>query len=125
MFTILTNLIKQLIYKISKSLNGDSNEVSTSRLQSYIVLVPIISMSLIFTLIEIWSFLHAINAGTSYRLSNEIMVIYGMLLSHHLGLLFSRNKPISPDDGQSNIDNTNSNITQIENSVTKTVTKTS
>lgn len=47
---------------------------------------------MVFLIIEIWSFIHAIYTGKEYVLSNEIIVVYGMLLSHHLAILFSRTK---------------------------------
>jgi hypothetical protein len=34
----------------------------------------------------------------TYTLSNEILIIFGALLTHHLGLLFNKRKEYSPDD---------------------------
>ena len=84
--------ISGLFIKITKSLNINDTTVSTTRLQSYLILLPILIMVFVFLFIEIWSFFHAINADKPYVLSNEIIVVFGMLLSHHLGILFSRNK---------------------------------
>jgi hypothetical protein len=41
--------------------------------------------------------------NTPYHLSNEIIIIFGMLLAHHLSILFSRNKPTSITDVKSSI----------------------
>ena len=84
--------INGLFTKITKSIDSTDPTVSTSRLQSYLILLPIIIMVVVFLVIELWSFIHALSTGKPYVLSNEIIVVFGMLLSHHLGILFSRNK---------------------------------
>lgn len=84
--------MKRLLDLINKSLNGNSNDVSTSRLQSYLIVIPILLMIVVFLGIEIWAFAHSIHAGIPYKLSNEIIVVFYGTLSHHLAILFSRNK---------------------------------
>lgn len=84
--------MKRLLDLIKTSLNGNSNDVSTARLQSYLIVLPILLMIIAFLFIEIWSFGHSIKTGKEYHLSNEIIIIFGMNLSHHLAILFSRNK---------------------------------
>jgi hypothetical protein len=84
--------MKQFFHIIRESLNGNTNDPSTIRIQSYLVLAPILLCVLIFLIIEIWSFIHAIKHGNAYRLSNEIIVVFGMTLSHHLAVLFQRTK---------------------------------
>jgi len=86
----------KILSKISFSvLENDPH--STHRIQSYIVLIPILCMCTIFSAIEIWAFLHTINCGEDYHISNEIILIFGMILSHHLAVLFSRKKSQSID----------------------------
>lgn len=84
--------MKKFFQIIRQSLNGSTNDPSTVRIQSYLILLPILLTMLTFLIIEVWSFIHAIKLGTDYRLSNEIIVVFGMVLSHHLAVLFQRNK---------------------------------
>lgn len=88
----MLQVFKNLQKLILPSLNGDTNEVSVVRLQSYFILLPILIMVGTFLGIEIQSFAYAIYHAKTYVLSNEIIIVFGMLLSHHLALLFSRNK---------------------------------
>jgi len=84
-------LLLKFFDKIGLSIK-EGNQHSSVRVQSYIILIPILIMSLIFTGFEITTFALAIYKGTIYKISSEIIVIYGMLLSHHLAVLFSRKK---------------------------------
>ncbi len=81
--------INKILNKISLSVLSD-NKNSSSRIQSYILLAPILAMTLIFIIIEVWQFIHCINIGKDYYISSEIIIIFGMILSHHLALVFSR-----------------------------------
>lgn len=83
--------IQKILTKITDSVT-QGNPTSSVRVQSYIILLPILVMVVVFLVIEMWSFVHAIKNGLPYRLSNEIIVVFGMILSHHVGLLFSRSK---------------------------------
>ena len=113
--------MKKLFNLIKLSLNGDSNEVSTARLQSYLIILPILVFLLVFLIIEVWSFGHSINTGKDYHISNEIILIFGMLLAHHLSILFSRSKPTSIADIKGTIkESTESTNTTTTESVTKT-----
>ena len=85
-------LFKSIFSTIYKSVDGSSNTVSSVRVQSYLLLLPILLMSFCFIGIEVWSFLHSKKTGGIYHISNEIIVVFGMVLSHHLALLFNRNK---------------------------------
>jgi uncharacterized membrane protein YwaF len=97
--------MKNLFNLIKLSLNGQNHDVSAARLQSYLIILPILLLVITFLLIEIWSFMHSIQTlpNTPYHLSNEIIIIFGMLLAHHLSILFSRNKPTSITDVKSSI----------------------
>lgn len=94
----MRNLIFKLLQFIKKSLNGYSEEFSSTRLQSYIILFPILAMILVVISIEIFSFGHAIWFDKPYVLSNEFIITFGMILSHHLAILFSRKKSQSIDE---------------------------
>lgn len=91
-------MIKNLLILIKKSLNGYSDETSSARLQSYIVLLPILLMILVVMSIEIFQFGHSIYIDKPYVLSNEFIITFGMILSHHLAILFSRKKSQSLDE---------------------------
>ena len=88
----MKTIINKILMKIAESVDTQGNTISSVRLQSYIILFPILLMVLVFLIIEIWSFIHAIKHGTEYKLSSEIIIVFGMMLSHHLAILFSRSK---------------------------------
>ena|ERR1035437_8230885 len=88
----MKNLFNRFLTKISLSLNGHTHEVSTPRLQSYLVLIAILMMMIGALVIEMWSFINAIYHTETYKMSNEFIVVFGMALGHHLSILFSRNK---------------------------------
>lgn len=88
----MKTIVNSILLKIAESVDGTSNKVSSSRVQSYIILFPILLMVLVFLIIEIWAFGHAIKNGIDYKLSSEIIIVFGMMLSHHLAILFSRTK---------------------------------
>lgn len=88
----MNQLITRIFAVIRKSLDGNSNEVSTARTQSYLVLVPILMMVFVVLGIEISSFIYALHLAKTYIISNEFIIVFGMVLSHHLAILFSRNK---------------------------------
>lgn len=96
--------------KIAMSVDTQGNAISSVRLQSYIILFPILLMVLVFLIIEIWSFIHAIRHGDEYQLSSEIIIVFGMMLGHHLSILFSRTK--------------NPSIAEIKGSITESSTTT-
>lgn len=87
--------MKEFLNKLLKygkmSLTSD-NSVSSTRLQSYVVLLLVVLFALGTLLIECWSFYHAIHLNTPYHISNEFIGIFGMMLAHHLSILFSRTK---------------------------------
>ena len=86
-----SKIISKILNKIALSLLP-SSKISTNRIQSYILLLPILCMSVIFTGIEVYQFFHCINSDKDYYLSAEIIIVFGMILSHHLAILFSRSK---------------------------------
>lgn len=88
----MKTIVNSILLKIAESVDGTSNKVSSSRVQSYIILFPILLMVLVFLIIEIWAFGHAIKNGIDYKLSSEIIIVFGMMLGHHLSILFSRTK---------------------------------
>jgi len=88
----MKTIVNSILLKIAESVDGTSNKVSSSRVQSYIILFPILLMVLVFLIIEIWAFGHAIKHGIDYKLSSEIIIVFGMMLGHHLSILFSRTK---------------------------------
>lgn len=110
------NLINKILSKISLSVLA-TNKNSTPRIQSYIILIPILIMSLVFLFIEVWDFAYIMYAGDgNYKISTEIIVIFGMLLSHHLALIFSRknSQSISEITGINNVNESINNEEIIE-----------
>ncbi len=93
----MINVLKKIVDLINSSVDSGTS-VSSVRVQSYLIIPMIILFVLTFITIEIWSFAHGINTGKEYHISNEIIVIFGMMLSHHLAILFSRSKSQSRKD---------------------------
>lgn len=87
----MKQFFKVLFDKINLSILSNNN-TSSSRLQGYLVLVPILVMCYTFLGIEITSFIIAMVHGKTYVLSSEIVIVFGMMLSHHLALVFSKRK---------------------------------
>lgn len=71
-----------------------NNTHSTHRIQSYILMIPILLMVLTFLTIEISQFIVAVHTGIPYRISTEIIVTFGMLLTHHISVLFQKDREI-------------------------------
>jgi hypothetical protein len=86
----MKTMFKKLLHTISLSVLSD-NTHSSARIQAYIILLPVLLMSLMFIVIEVTRIVYCfMHDGVKYEISSEIIIIYGMLLSHHLALLFSR-----------------------------------
>lgn len=117
----MKTVINKILMKIAQSVDGTNDKVSTARLQSYLMMFPILAMVFVFLVIEIWAFAHTINAGKDYRLSNEIILVFGMMLAHHLSILFSRAKSTSIGDITLDIDKMK---TPTEKTSTETTTET-
>ncbi|TXG82223.1 MAG: hypothetical protein E6R13_05340 [Spirochaetes bacterium] len=93
--------MKQFIQKILSRIalsSIEGNNHSSARIQSYIILVPILVMCLIFVGFEATNFGICLYTGKPYVISTEIIVIFGMILSHHLAILFSRKKSQGIDE---------------------------
>lgn len=86
------NILTKIYNKISLSLNGNSNRISSTRIQAYLIAFSILMMNIVFLLIEIIQFGNALYHHKDYVISNEMIIIFGMILSHHLAILFSRTK---------------------------------
>ncbi len=96
MFKVITSAIASLNKLIVKSVSTD--EVSATRLSSYLILAPIQLMVLVIILIELFEFFHSVYTGNDYVLSTEFIITFGMVLSHHLAILFSRSKSQSREE---------------------------
>lgn len=87
----MRQIIQTILLKIASSVNGNT-PVSSVRVQSYIMMLPILLMVAVFVIIELAAFIHSVRKDNEYHISNEIIVIFAMNLSHHLAILFSRSK---------------------------------
>jgi len=90
-------MIKKILKFIKLSLTSD-NSVSSTRIQSYLLLFAILLMIFVFVTIELWSFIHAIHSGQPYVMSSQFIIVFGMVLAHHLSVLFQRPKSQSVSD---------------------------
>lgn len=87
----MRTVFKKIVDLINTSVDSQTS-ISSVRVQSYLIVPMIILFVMTFIMIEIWSFVHGIRTGGNYAISNEIIIIFGMMLSHHLAILFSRSK---------------------------------
>lgn len=85
MVTLFGNL-----FSLIKESTGSSSKVSSARVQAYFVLFSTLAYSVTFVIIEIANAVMSLTQGVPYAPSNESIVVLGMLLSHHLGLMFSK-----------------------------------
>lgn len=82
---------KKVWNKIGLSVSSD--KTSSIRIQAFILLMPVVLASLVFISIELINAIIAWKTNVSYVPSNESIILYGMILSHHISVLFSRSKP--------------------------------
>jgi uncharacterized membrane protein YidH (DUF202 family) len=67
---------------VKKSILSPNGKESSTRIATYIILLLVVIFSILFFLIELY---HAYKNGGI--ISNEIIIVFGMLLTHHLTLL--------------------------------------
>ena len=96
MFQLIKSAFNSINRLIVKSVSSD--EVSATRISSYLILAPIQLMIIVIILIELFEFFHSVYTGKNYVLSNEFIITFGMVLSHHLAILFSRSKSQSREE---------------------------
>lgn|ERR1035437_10079754 len=84
-------MIKKILSFVKMSLTNDNN-ISSTRIQSYLLLFAILTMILGAIIIEVWSFIHAISHGIPFTISTPFLTIFIATLAHHLSVLFQRTK---------------------------------
>lgn len=72
---------------IRSSFTSANGKESSTRISAYVILGGIILIVLTTVAIELTSAIMAFIAGDVYLLSNEIIIVLGALLTHHLTLL--------------------------------------
>lgn len=97
----ISHFLKSFFSIISKSIEGNET-ISTPRFQSWIVLAAVLLQLATFATIEIFMFISAANAGIPHKISAEAIIIFGMVLSHQLALVFARNKSQSIEEIKGN-----------------------
>lgn len=78
----LKNVLKKILNIIKQSASR-THEYSSARVTSYIILTLIILMTLYFIIVGIY----IVVADKTTIIPNEMVVVYGMLLTHQLTLL--------------------------------------
>lgn len=76
--------MKTIYDYILKSLSGQTGKISSTRIMSYILLCVILIFSATFLGIEISNAYIILSSGSKYVISNEIIIIFGMIFSHIL-----------------------------------------
>jgi hypothetical protein len=105
--------LNDLMEAIKRSSKDHLGKESSARISSYFVLAFIILNSLAFMVIEIVNAAVKWNAGETYTIPTEHIWIFGLILSHHLGLLFYKSREYK---GKNEFVN-QSNLEDIQNSV--------
>jgi len=79
----------KFIKKISslKSIKNYNGKESSSRISSYLLLKIIWYFALFVLSTEIIRGTYSLFTGTPYLISNEFIIVFGSLLTHHLALL--------------------------------------
>jgi hypothetical protein len=80
-----------------------SSKISSTRIQTYIMMLSVILSTAAFVGIELTNAFIAWLAGTTYIISSESIIIFGMILSHHLGMMFSKPKAYDAADFESRV----------------------
>lgn len=83
---------KMFLESINASIKDHLGKKSSSRISSYIVLISIVLNSLVFMIIEIVNAYIMWDKGLVYIVPSEHIWIFGLILSHHLGLLFYKRR---------------------------------
>lgn len=81
-----------LIEAIKSSFKDHFGKESSARISSYIVLAFIMLNSLAFMVIEIVNAAIMWSQDKTYTIPTEHIWIFGLILSHHLGLLFYKSR---------------------------------
>jgi hypothetical protein len=93
----------KFISYIEESVKSDS-KISSTRIQTYIMMISVILSTAAFLAIEIANAVVAWFNNKPYVISSESIIIFGMILSHHLGMMFSKPKSYNPDDFNTQVD---------------------
>jgi hypothetical protein len=72
------------------------SKISHTRVSSYIILGSILTNSLIFMGIEVTNAVMMYKQLKTYTVPTEHIFIFGMILSHHIALLFTKEKTFVP-----------------------------
>ena len=84
----MKKVIKKIFSLIGKSIYSKKNgKVSSTRLSSYLILFMILLASAAFTGIEVVNAIVAIHNKGFYEIPSNHIVLFGMVLAHHLTLL--------------------------------------
>jgi len=117
----MIQLIKSAFISINRLIvrSVTTDEVSATRISSYLILAPIQLMIFVVVLIEMFEFVHSVWTGHNYVLSNEFIITFGMVLSHHLAILFSRGKSQSREELKGSSTTTTSTTTETAETTTE------
>lgn len=85
----MLTLFKSILSLVKES-TGMSSKVSSARIQAYLVLMSTLAYTVTFVIIEIANASMSLLAGKPYAPTNESIVVLGMLLSHHIAIMFSK-----------------------------------
>lgn len=106
-------IFKGISDAIRKSVKDHFGKESSARISSYIVLAFIVLNSLAFMVIEIVNASIMWRQNQTYTIPTEHIWIFGLILSHHLGLLFYKSREYTGSNefvAKSNLDKVKSGI---------------
>lgn len=82
---------KKVLEKMSMSAYDKFGKMSHIRVSSYIVLFPIIINSCVFMCIEMLNVIKLWHKDEAYVIPVSHITIFGMILAHHISILFYKN----------------------------------
>jgi len=112
-------ILKSIGEKISKSIKDHFGKESSTRISSYFILSLIATNVLVFMVIDVINAIIMWNKGEIYVIPSESIWVFGLLLSHHIGLLFHKKKEFGGKNefvAESNLDEVKDTLPVDENS---------
>lgn len=103
----MASLVKGIVDQIKKSVLDHTGKSSHTRISSYFILATIMLNSMAFMVLEIVNAIIMWKQNLTYIVPAEHIWIFGLILSHHLGLLFYKQKSFSGKNefvAQSNVE---------------------
>lgn len=111
-------LLRKVAAQINMSAQMD-NDVSSSRIQAYIILSAIMLAYATVGAIELTNAIIQWCHGNIYKISNEGIILISMLLAHHISVQFNRTKAKTPAEIAEDVANQKQDVENQEAGIEK------